>query len=424
MMDKLKSLSKRYILLGMLVALISMSLVFEAQEFYEEYKLKQREEFVTNVKTEVKKIVSTSLETGVPKVLKFDNEYFKVEYSFDEKLEEFIKKEIRRYRPDFASVVVIENSTGKILSAVDFKRKENEFSRSLAFSATHPAASIFKMVTAADLIENHNMDKHKKFSINGRGTTLYKYQLKDKKNRWTRYIPFSSAFAYSNNPIFGKAAIKESSSQSLYNMGIKLGFNQSLMNDFGLGMSRLQFPDTDYELAEVSSGFNRETLISPVHGAVLASVIGNGGILRKPHLVSKLQSANFDISFEDPGVQVLTPTSSEEISTLMERTVKRGTARGAFRRLNSKLKKSLDLGGKTGSITGGVPYGKRDWFVMYANPNENYQKHFSKEGEAFNQPEGISLCVMMVNKKKWYVKSTYLARRVIEYYYREKQLVN
>ncbi len=410
------SINKKKALLGLAGFFFTMAILGEFRELYSNYKEQVRTDFIGKVKTTVKDVVTTNIHSDLPTTMRVDDEYFRVAYSFDTELESYIKKIVRRYRPDHASVVVIDNKSGAILSAVDFARDGNKFSRTLSFSATHPAASLFKVVTAADLIENHNMATDKRFSINGRGTTLYRYQLKDKVNRWTRYIPFTSAFAYSNNPVFGKAAIKESSARSLYQMGIDLGFNQDLMEDFSLGKSQLKFPKGDYELAEISSGFNRQTLISPVHAATLASVFANDGILKKPHLVTELKSQNFDISFDTPGKRVLSVESTEEISSLMERTVTRGTARGAYRRLNSKLKQSLDVGGKTGSLTGGVPFGKRDWLIMYAKPKID-QKYLQSG-------DGISLCVMMVNKKKWYVKSSYLARRIIEYYYRDKKLVN
>ena len=86
--------------------------------------------------------------------------------------------------------------------------------------------------------------------------------------------------------------------------------------------------------------------------------------------------------------------------------VKNGTARRLSRKLKSKVKGQLLLGGKTGSITGGMPYGKRDWFVGFAMPKNGKSK-------------GISFAVMHINQKKWYVRSTYIAKNIIDYYYKE-----
>ena len=91
----------------------------------------------------------------------------------------------------------------------------------------------------------------------------------------------------------------------------------------------------------------------------------------------------------------------------MESTVKKGTARKSFRRFDRFLREELRIGGKTGSITGGIPFGKRDWFSAFAVPKNK------KLGE------GISISVMNINVDKWFVRSTYLAKEVIDYYYKE-----
>ena len=67
--------------------------------------------------------------------------------------------------------------------------------------------------------------------------------------------------------------------------------------------------------------------------------------------------------------------------------------------------KTLDIGGKTGTITGGIPYGKRDWFISYAKKSDQ------------EEDRGISVAVMIVNLEKWYVKSTVLAKDIIQHYY-------
>jgi cell division protein FtsI/penicillin-binding protein 2 len=167
-----------------------------------------------------------------PDKINVEDRDYKVEYSINKKLEKRIKKYLRRYRSDYASVVVIDNNTGKVLSAVDYDKKEKEFGVSLSFSSTNPAASIFKVITAANLLENTETSPKTKFAYNGRSSTLYKYQLKNKKNKWTRTQPFSKAFARSNNVIFGKAAINKSSASSLIRTANKFGFNKNLKNAF------------------------------------------------------------------------------------------------------------------------------------------------------------------------------------------------
>lgn len=339
-----------------------------------------------------------------------NGENYSVEYSTDKKLEGFVRKRLRYYRPDKAAVVVMDNNNGNLLVTLGFTRKGKVFDYLLPFTGTHPAASVFKIVTSADLINNEDFDIHDKFKYRGKGTTLYKYQLKTKKSRWQRSTSFDKAFAYSNNVIFGKAAIHNTTPQSLEEMAEKLGFNDDLMAEIDLAKSTFEVPKTDYGLAEIASGFNKKTQMSPVHCAVLSSIVAKHGELQYPRLAIDLIDKNNEKVWtnETRSKRVIGEETAKELSELMQGTIKRGTARRTFRRyMNRRIASRLEMGGKTGSITGGFPYGKRDWFTSFAKPKNS------------DADKGISVCVMIINYKKWYVKSTKLAQEIISNYYRE-----
>lgn len=353
------------------------------------------------------KIFSEKIEW--PEILSFEDKNYKIDYTINSDLTNYVKKRMRYYRSDYASVVVLDNNTGKVLTAIDYTRSTKNFGHSLTFSSTSPAASLFKVITAADLIENSEIDKESMFTYRGRSTTLYKYQLEDKKSKWMRRIPFEKAFAYSNNVVFGKAAIHNTDYKSLATMANKFGFNQDILQVINPGTSKLFSKTNEYGLAELASGFNRKTLISPVHAAVIASIIANNGILIHPTLVDQVHTVEHERKIWEAGFKadrVLSPESSKEMQQMMELTVKRGTARGAFRPWRTKkVMKTLDIGGKTGTITGGIPYGKRDWFISYAKKSDQ------------EEDRGISVAVMIVNLEKWYVKSAVLAKDIIQHYY-------
>lgn len=365
-----------------------------------------RQETIDSLKEQLEKQFFTS--ENWPEVITTDEESFKVEYTQNEELTDYIRKLLKRYRSDYSAIVVIDNATGRILSAVGHERASNSFKNSLAFSTTHPGASLFKIVTSAELIENGQVDPTDVFNYRGRGTTLYKYQLTDKKNRWTRSVSFSKAFAYSNNVVFAKAAIHNTDETGIFKMAVDFGFNKNIMTDLALGKSTFLLPEDNYNLAEFASGFNKKTLMSPVHAAVLSSVVANGGKLLYPTLVKSVTSSEGE-DYWSPDLivaDVISSKTAAEISEMMQMTVRRGTARGGFRGLSRSLRDRLIIGGKTGSITGGVPFGKRDWFTSFAVPKSGMSS-------------GISVSVMNVNQKKWYVKSTFLARKVIEYYFKK-----
>lgn len=221
----------------------------------------------------------------------YDSSKYNVQYTFNEDLETFIKKQLALYRPDFTSVVVMDNETGKILAAVDYARAKNVFGRDLAFTNTHPAASIFKVITASDLLENTHIKTDTEFHFTGRSTTLYKSQLKDPggNRRWIRSLDLEKAFATSNNVIFGRTAIENLTPAGLKKMAEKFGFNKRLVEGVNLSPSVFNMAQDQYNLAEFSSGLNTRTLMSPVHGAVIGSVIANGGVLRYPIVIESLE---------------------------------------------------------------------------------------------------------------------------------------
>lgn len=340
--------------------------------------------------------------TGVfPEKIEIGSRRYRPIYTLDFELEDAILKLLKKYRSDFTSVVVIDNSNGHILAALDLGRNDSKPSRLTSFTPSHPAASIFKIVTAADLIENTHVGNNTQFQFSGKSTTLYKYQLKQDGGRWSRKSDFEKAFARSNNVIFGKAALDNLSPSGLKSMAEKFGFNRDLVNFVQAKPSVFPLASDQYNLAELASGLNVSTMMSPVHGAAIASVIINKGILKKPTLIKQLQDENSQVVWESSTDQelVIAPETAEDLRKMMIATVKNGTARRAFKRVSKKMK-SIEIGGKTGSITGGKPFGKRDWFVVYSNDEEG---------------RGYSLCVMVVNKKKWYVKSSHLAREILDY---------
>jgi len=64
----------------------------------------------------------------------------------------------------------------------------------------------------------------------------------------------------------------------------------------------------------------------------------------------------------------------------------------------------MEIGGKTGSLTGFSPKGRHDWFVGYAK----------KDGHK------VAYASLIINKEKWYVRSSYVARQFIYHYFTER----
>lgn len=381
-------------------------------KFGQKLNLNAAEQQVANSSTGLKEVMERSFLQGAewPDKITVGNKSMQVQYNFNENLTNYSKNLLKQYRSDYTAIAVIDNETGKVLMAIGYAGKSNTFDKNLILSNTHPSASLIKIVTTAELLQNSQVKKETIFDFKGRSTTLFKYQLNDSRsNRWDRSQTFETAFAKSNNVIFGKAAIKNTTSEGLVKMAEGFGFNQPILKEFGFLKSEIHQVKDDFSLAELASGYNVDTVISPIHAAALASVVANGGVLRTPKLIAKIVDPGTgenlwpEISIEK---RAISPETSKEMQEMMAMTIDGGTARKSFRKMNNGYRDVLDIGGKTGSITGGTPFGKRDWFAAYAIPREN------------GKGKGISISVMNVNVKKWHVKSTMLAKNIIEYYYK------
>lgn len=358
-------------------------------------------------------LIKRNLDTSIrkdewPETITWENNPLRVEYTINRDLNDYVKKTLAKYKSDYSTVVVIDNQTGNIIAAAGYEGKSQRFNNELAFSNTHPSASIFKIITSAELLKNNKVDVDTRFTFTGRSTTLYKNQLRETASvRWARPQTFRKAFAVSNNVIFAKAAMRNISPNSIYKTANDFGFNQQLMEEITLPQSYVSIPEDPYEMAQLASGFNDETTMSPVHGALLSSVIANDGVMKFPNLVTRLVNNRGETIWtkQMKDRRVLDKETSEKMRELMSSTIDEGTARKGFRKMRTLYRQELEIGGKTGHITGGTPFGKRDWFTAFAMPKT---PEFGK---------GISICVMNVNIKRWHVRSSAVAKEVIEYYY-------
>ena len=417
-MDKFKKMNSKFALILTTVCLSiflggSAYSIFhgKSQQLGAAEVIKESPDTVSSMPLDVKQAIDRAFKTANdwPQTIDIGKKKARIEYHFDNQLDSYIKKLLKSYRSDYATVTVIDNETGDVLAAVGVEGKTNTINANLVLTSTHPSASLIKMVTAAELLQNTKVTPATTFDFRGRSTTLFKYQLNESKNtRWDRSQTFELAFAQSNNVIFGKAAIQNIDSAKLVHMAENFGYNQQFVKEFDFLQSRISNASDDYQLAELASGYNDTTLISPIHAAMMSSIIANNGMMKNPKFISRIiDSSTGDVIWENAALEkrVLSAGTASQMQEMMGSTIEGGTARKSFRKMNNGYKNALDIGGKTGSITGGTPFGKRDWFSAFAIPRD------------LERGKGISISVMNVNVKRWHVKSTMLAKNIIEYYY-------
>jgi cell division protein FtsI/penicillin-binding protein 2 len=275
----------------------------------------------------------------------------------------------------------------------------------LCLRATFPSASVFKVVTAAAAIAEKNFSADSVLSFNGRNHTLYKSQvLKDHQNKWTRQVTLRSAFANSINTVFGRMGAFTVGSENLKTYASRFGFNRKISGDLPIQPGKAKLEGSDWELAEAASGFTKENRMSPLQGALIVAAIVNDGMMMEPWLISSLHSSDGTKLYEAlPKVasEKIDLKTTRELKELMRATVEEGTSRSSFRGFFKNKGQGIDVGGKTGSLTGDEPPGKYDWFVGFADSGS----------------ERIAIAALTIHEKYWRVKSSYVARKAFEYYF-------
>ena len=205
---------------------------------------------------------------------------YRIRTSLDQGLQQALLDALNPAHARYIAIVAMEPATGRILAMVSHDRLEPD--RNPCFESRFPAASVFKIVTAAAAMENCQLTLDAPTYYSGRKYTLYKSQLKKKKNRWSNRVSFKKAFAESVNPVFGKIGQHCLGQDNLKRYGEAFGFNRAFPADLPLPPSHLSIGTEPYQWAEVACGFNRQTTLSPLHGAMLAAALVNRGRMMAP----------------------------------------------------------------------------------------------------------------------------------------------
>jgi cell division protein FtsI/penicillin-binding protein 2 len=300
----------------------------------------------------------------------------RVQTSIDPSLQNYLSQKLDRKNSSHIGIVVMDPDDGRILSLVGFDKANP--SNNPCLDSSFPAASIFKIVTAAAALEKGNLRLDSKLRYNGRKYTLYKSQLKEKRNKYTHTISLKDAFAKSVNPVFGKLGTLYLGKTQLESYASAFGFNRQINLEVFLAPSQTVITDEPYQWAEIACGFNRQTTMSPVHGALISATIFNRGKLIEPTIVERISDEKgVNLYQSQPAVvtQAYAPHTSAAMRELMKTTIRSGTVRGTFRKYRrDKIISRLEIGGKTGTINNKTDDIKYEWFVGYAQDKEGDSK--------------------------------------------------
>ncbi len=298
---------------------------------------------------------------------------FRVENSLDINLQTQLNREMekqkrrKRGKPIQLAFVVMDARTGQIkaLAGYDLETpRANPATRD-----AYPAASLFKIVTAAAAIDDLGYTPKTPLHFNGNKYTLYKRQLKEVRNKYTVKTTLESAFAESINPVFGKLGKNHLGRERLDRYAQAFGFTLPLPGDMAAASGQFATNESEYHLAELGCGFNQNTMMSPIFAAVMVSAVLNQGKSLVPTIVDRITNTMDETIYKREKAFYKTSmkaATADAMLTLMQKTVRSGTARKSFRRSSrDKVLKHLLIGGKTGSLYNRNHTIKYDWFTGF-----------------------------------------------------------
>ncbi len=268
-------------------------------------------------------------------------------------------------------------------------------------TAWAPAASVFKLVTAAALIEAGVATPATAVCFNGGLHGITDDELRDDAARDTQCESLSSAVAHSYNLVIGKLALKHLGQEQLAKIAHTFLFETDIPFEFNVERSPAHIPSDPIERAKVAAGFWNIDM-SPIHGALLASIFAKGGMYQPPHVVAQVLGPDgSDLTPAAPkSERVVSREIAEQLGAMMEATTTEGTARISFRDSGGNdFIQGVRVAGKTGSLTGRrAPSLNYNWFIGYAPAD---------------RPE-IAFAVLLANEPKWRIKAHYAARRMVQ----------
>ncbi len=279
---------------------------------------------------------------------------------------------------DRGAVVAIEADTGRILAMVskpDFDPGtiEEDWNSIIAdpegdsvllnraCQGLYPPGSTFKLVTALEYIREHP-DDYKDYSYDCDGSiTEGGYTLHCYGGEAHGRVDLTRSLAKSCNSSFANIGLTLDSKR-FKKTAEDLLFNEDLPVD--LPYSKSSFSPGDDESSAMASAIGQgETLASPVHMALIACAIQNGGILMRPYLAERIENADGGV-VRKYGPEAYGRLMGEKEAKILRRMMKAVVQYGTASALAAG---GYTAAGKTGSAEYGGNGESHAWFVGYAN---------------------------------------------------------
>jgi cell division protein FtsI/penicillin-binding protein 2 len=321
--------------------------------------------------------------------------------SVDAGLQQHLEAYFARYEVPEAGLVALEPSTGRVLAYVSHRGRESA-AADMARDASGPAASIFKIITGAALLES-GVRSTTQVCYHGGESRLVASLLDPNPALDRTCATLAEAMGGSLNVVFARLADQHLDPATLTRYAQAFGFGQALPFDLASSPSELDVPSERLEFARTSAGFWHSHL-SPLHGALIAATVANGGTMPRAGIVERLIDRDGHVvhRFEPSAYrEVIGRDTATALNRMMRLTVTRGTSRRAFHDDRGRpFLPGIEVAGKTGTLSSERPYRGYTWWVGFAPADR----------------PTIAVATLVVNTPQWRIKASHAAVEALRYW--------
>jgi cell division protein FtsI/penicillin-binding protein 2 len=309
-------------------------------------------------------------------------------------LQRSARRTLAASRPEAGALAAIEVKTGRIVALAEWHaRPENEQSLLLR---SFPAASLFKLVTSAALLEQAHIAPEQVVCTQGGQHRIEAENLVPPHAGMANCGTFFEALGYSRNAAFAQLAHRYLKPEDLENFADRFGFGSPLPLEARVEFGDFASNDEPLGFAQAASGFVGSSL-SPLGAAYLAYVIANQG------RAGQLQLLDGPAPSTGAPFAAIQPETAAVLHRMMELTVRRGTSWRAFHDVHGRpYLPGVSIAGKTGTL--GDSEVTLSWFVGFA-PSQH--------------PE-IAVSVLLRNGAVWHRKANEVARDWLRDYFTQR----
>lgn len=330
------------------------------------------------------------------------------EATLDAGLQARAQRLLRRTKMPVGAAVLIDVRSGEILAMAEHHNPA-EFDLSafpamgpehLALRAIAPAASIFKIVSAAALLEAQ-LNPNRAYAYLPSSRLPEKEHL-GKLGPGAPTATLKQALAHSNNGYFARMANDLLDRDHLNATAHGFGFSRGLNLAMDAETSPVTVPNNKLERARMAAGFYR-SYMSPLHAALIATTVARDGELIQPHFIRSVISPSGYIKQAPESAvlgQAYDKRHARTLKMALSDTTRTGTARKSWRHWPAKLS-HIKVGSKTGTLNRKSPRIASKWFVAFA---------------PLDEPE-VAVAVLQATEGSWVAPPADVARDLLAYYF-------